>query len=107
MDKNFKGKINEKTSINDLILLGLYLLSRKKEKVDFESLLEKCFQLSPQLLSFENHDWPDARKLSRPLRSLRNKNIIQGNPQLGFSLTLKGEKEALEINKKLYQGKLL
>ncbi len=107
MSEKFQGKINQKTSINDLIVLALYLLEKKKENIGFEKLLEKCFKLAPQLISFKEHNWPDSRKLSRPLRSLREERLIQGNPKTSFSLTKKGKEEALRIKKKLYQGKLL
>ncbi len=103
----FKGKIDKNISINELVLLGLFLLSKESKKADFEALLEKCFQLSPELIAFESHKWPDARKIDRPLRNLRNKGLVSGSPDSYFSLTVKGKEEALKINKELYQGKLL
>ena len=106
--KGFAGnQVDKKIPINDLILLGIYLLEKEGKKCDFESLIEKCFKLSPALISFKNHKWPDSRKIDRPLRSLRKNSLIKTNPELLFSLTKKGAKKSLEIIKILYQGKLL
>lgn len=102
-----KAKIDKDISINDLIVLAIHLLDKENKETDFENILKKCFQLSPQLISFERNNWPDARKLDRPLRSLRKQKLVTGDPKSLFSLTKKGEKGALEINKKLYQAKLL
>ena len=100
-------QIDRKISINDLIILGVYLLEKEKRQCDFESLIEKCFKLSPELISFKKNKWPDSRKIDRPLRDLRKNNLIKINSEFLFSLTKKGTKEALEIIKILYQGKLL
>lgn len=101
------GQINQKISINDLILLGIYLLEKEGKQCDFESLIGRCFKLSPALISFKRNKWPDSRKIDRPLRSLKKNSLIKTNPELLFSLTKKGAKKSLEIIKILYQGKLL
>ena len=101
------GQINQRVPINDLILLGIYLLEKEGKKCDFESLIEKCFKLSPESISFKRNKWPDSRKIDRPLRSLRKNSLIKTNPELLFSLTKKGVKKSLEIIKILYQGKLV
>ena len=101
------SQIDRRISINDLIILGIYLLEKEEKQCDFELLIEKCFKLSPKLISFKKHRWPDSRKIDRPLRDLRKNNLIKINSELLFSLTKKGIKEALEIIKILYQGKLL
>jgi len=106
--KGFTGnQIGKKISINDLIILGIYLLEKEGRQCDFESLIEKCFKLSPELISFKRNNWPDSRKIDRPLRNLRKNSLIKTNPELLFSLTKKGAKKSLEIIKILYQGKLL
>lgn len=101
------SRIGQKISINDLILLAIYLLTKEEERGDFESLIEKCFQLSPESISFKKNKWPDSRKIDRPLRDLRKNDFIKMNSKLIFSLTKKGEKRSLQIIKVLYQGKLL
>lgn len=96
----------QKESLQELIIFSIYLLELKKEKPDFENILEKCFKLFPESFSFsKNSQWPDSRKVDRPLRSLRKEKIISGNPE-SFSLTEKGKKIALDINKKFKQNKL-
>ena len=94
--------------INNLILFSLYSLEADKKTATFEKLLEKCFLLFPKVFCFnELKKWPDARKLDRPLRNLRAKKFIKGDPSTVFSLTLIGEKKAKEIAKSLIQKKLL
>jgi len=100
-------QIDKKIPINDLILLGIYLLEKEGKQCDFESLIERCFKLSPESVSFKRNNWPDSRKIDRPLRSLRKEDLIKINSDFIFSLTKKGAKKSLEITKVLYQGKLL
>ncbi len=106
---NFSNEdIYKKISISDLILLSLYSLSFKKEKMSFEEIVAESFRLFPKIFSlkkFEN--WPDSRKLDRPLRNLRSKKFIKGDPKTYFSLTNLGKKRAREISKKFYQKRLL
>ena len=100
-------QIDRKIPINDLILLGIYLIEKEGRQCNFELLIEKCFELSPQSISFKKNKWPDSRKIDRPLRSLRKSNLVEISPNLVFSLTKIGKKKSLEIIKVLYQGKLL
>ncbi len=93
-------------SINDLILFILYSFGDKESS--FEKLAKECFSRFPQIFSLR--DYPqllDTRKLDRPLRTLRKRKLIKGDPQTFFSLTSQGKKEAQEITKKLLQKKLL
>jgi len=86
----------------------MYSLRLKGERCNFENIIEKCFNLFPKDFGFKNHpQWPDSRKLDRPLRSLRKQNLISGDPQTDFSLTKKGKEIALNIAKKIKQKKLL
>jgi len=104
----FDEEIYRSLGINNLILFSLYCLEAEKKKATFEKLLEKCFVLFPKVFSLNTiPQWPDARKLDRPLRALRNKKFIKGDPSSNFSLTLLGEKKAKEIAKSLVQKKLL
>jgi len=97
-----------KLSINNLILFSLYSLRESKQKVTFERLLKECFSLFPKAFSFSEYKkWPDSRKLDRPLRTLRKKKLISGNPKSYFSLTKSGKKLAEELGKILRQKKLL
>ena len=74
----------------------------------FERLIKKCFDLFPKVFGFSKYpQWPDSRKLDRPLRTLRNRRFITGGPKMVFSLTKEGKKKSLEIIKILRQGKLL
>jgi len=95
-------------SINDLILFCIHSVVLNNEKCGFERLVKECFTLFPDTLKFERYPiWPDSRKLDRPLRFLRKKKFIIGDPKIYFALTKDGEKRAIEIEKALRQGKLL
>jgi len=99
--------IYKKISSLDLILISLYSLELKKKKGNFENLLKESFRLFPRTFCFKGiAQWPDARKLDRPLRTLRGKNLVKGDPESLFSLTLKGKKKALELIEKFYQKRL-
>ncbi len=85
-------------SINDLILLSIYAVTNGGKKCTFENLIEKCYTLFPKTFGFQQHpEWPDARKLDRPLRDLRNKSLIGGDPKTFFSLTKNGKKRSEDI----------
>lgn len=104
----FDEELYKDKSINDLILFCLYSLSEKKEKCTFEKLVKECFTLFPKAFGFSKYrKWPDSRKLDRPLRALRKRKLITGNPKTTFSLTKQGQKRALEITKSFQQKKLL
>jgi hypothetical protein len=97
----------KKVGINNLILFSLYSLSEKKEKCTFERLVKECFYLFPKIFSFSTiSKWPDARKLDRPLRTLRRKKLIEGSPKNTFSLTKTGREAAESIVKIFGQKRL-
>lgn len=97
--------IYQKIPVTDLILFSAFSL--KKEKLDFEDLAKECFDVFPAVFSFEKYDfWPDSRKLDRPLRILREKEFIEGDPATFFKLTEKGERVARDLTQKFTQGKL-
>jgi len=88
-----------------LILFSIYSLG--KEKCDFERLVKECYTLSPENFCFSRYPkWPDARKLDRPLRTLRQKKLINGDPDTFFSLTRAGQKLAIDVAKTFKQRKL-
>jgi hypothetical protein len=104
----YKIMTGSKNSINELILFSLYSLNGDNKKSDFSSLIKECFVRFPAVFSFQKHpQWPDARKLDRPLRDLRKKKLIVISPQGLFKLTSKGGKLAKEVAKQLGQRKLL
>ncbi len=97
-------EVYKKASVKDLVLVSLYELQKESR---FEELLATCFNLFPEKFSFQNHkNWPDARKLGRPLRFLREEGLVKGSPEEGFSLTGKGKKESLQTINLFRQKKL-
>jgi len=104
---SFDEQLYKNKSITDLILYSIYLISEKKEKCTFEKLVKECFTSFPKAFCFSTHSkWPDARKLDRPLRTLRKRKLITGNPKTIFSLTKQGQKLAEEIAKSFKQKRL-
>ncbi len=92
-------------SINDIILFIINI--SPKEGVSFEDLLEGCFKKFPESISFsKNKNWPDSRKLDRPIRSLKLLGLIKMNSQDNFILSEKGRKRADMISRSMSQEKL-
>ncbi len=93
-----------KTKIGDLILVALS--GFKDKEVSFENLLERCFSLFPNRFSFLEHtEWPDARRLGRPLRLLREDGLVGGSRD-GFIIMKKGREVAAQALRLLKQGRL-
>ncbi len=110
MSKKNKGNsiFYKKTSVNDFILFAIYSVLLNKEICTFERLIKECFTLFPKTFGFSNYpQWPDARKLDRPLRFLRNRKLIGGDPASFFYLTKKGKEISESLAKALKQGRLL
>jgi hypothetical protein len=96
-----------KISVQNLILIALYNLGQSQKQVSFERILKECFDSFSQKFSISGYkNWPDARKLARPLRTLRKQKLVSGNPSQGFSLTQRGQAVALKILNLLRQKKL-
>lgn len=94
-------------SIKAIILLSIDAIIISGQKCSFEKLLQKCFEMSPETLAFSHFKkCPDARKIDRPLRTLRKEKLIKGTPQTSFSLTKSGKKAAQEAANVLRQKKL-
>lgn len=107
MKKPFDIVSYQKARITDLILFGINSVIENKEKCTFERLIKECFNLFPKAFSFSQYpQWPDSRKLDRPLRTLRKRKLITGDPKTFFSLTKTGKKIALETAKTFRQRKL-
>ncbi|MCP6719361.1 MAG: hypothetical protein KJI71_03965 [Patescibacteria group bacterium] len=101
-------ELYRRISINDLIIFAMNSTIDSKKGYKFETLVNKCFTLFPKVFSLSGYPkLPDSRKLDRPLRTLRKKGIIKGNPKTLFALTKAGKKRALEVTKAFRQGKLL
>jgi len=95
-------------AINELILFAISAVKEKREKCIFERLTKECFSLFPSVFSLAKYPkWPDTRKLDRPLRILRERKLVEGDPKTSFSLTVQGEKEAQSFAKTFCQEKLL
>lgn len=100
-------EIYKQKPIDSLILFGIYSVIEKKKECTFEKLVKECFTLFPKAFGFPKYPkWPDSRKLDRPLRTLRKRKLITGNPKTSFSLTKPGRKMAEEIIKGFSQRKL-
>jgi len=107
MKKSFDKESYKNLGINELILLGIYSIVSNGEKCTFERLVKEGFNLFPEAFCFSQYpEWPDSRKLDRPLRTLRKRKLITGDPKTSFSLTKLGKTIALETSKTFRQRKL-
>lgn len=103
----FDAELYNKLGINGLILFSINSVIEGGKECTFELLIKECFTDFPQVFAFKSHpQWPDSRKLDRTLRSLRNQNLIIGDPKTYFNLTKAGKKVAEDINKNFQQRKL-
>lgn len=92
--------------IEYLIVFGIYSLIKKDKECNFEQLIKECFTLFPKIFGFSHYpQWPDSLKFDRPLRKLREKGWVVGNPQTKFFLTKFGEKIARETKNRLFGTK--
>ena len=107
MKKSFDKELYKNLGINELLLLGIYSIVNNGEKCTLERLVKESFNSFPEAFCFSQYpEWPDSRKLDRPLRTLRKRKLITGNPKTYFSLTKLGKKMAIEILKTFRQKKL-
>ncbi len=105
--KHFNEALYKKLGINELILFCVRSIIKNKEKCTFERLVKESFILFPKIFRFFHlSQWPDSRKLDRPLRTLRKRKLITGSPKTFFSLTKSGKRIAEEIAKTFRQRKL-
>jgi len=105
---SFDEELYKKISVNDLIIFAVHSINIKGEKCTFERLVKECFTFFPKVFYLSQYQkWPDCRKLDRPLRTLRKRKLIAGNPKISFSLTKQGSKIALEIAETFRQKRLL
>lgn len=93
-----------KKSINNLILLSIYLI---EGPACFENIVAQCFHDFPEHFSLENYpQWPDSRQLDRPLRRLVADKLIKKSGK-NFSLTKEGKNIAQQVNRVVHQQKLI
>lgn len=105
--KTVDQELYQRISVNELILFAIQSLRERGEKCSFEELVKECFSFFPECFSFPGiKKWPDSRKLDRPLRTIRKRKLIVGEPKTSFSLTKLGKKAAEDVAKILRQGKL-
>ena len=105
--KRFNEELYKQLRINELILFCVHLIIRNKEKCTFQRLVKESFILFPEIFGFSHFaQWPDSRKLDRPLRTLRKRKLISGSPKTFFSLTKSGKRKAEETAKTFRQKKL-
>jgi len=103
MESGWPKEIYSGAGIRDLILAAFYNLQHSTP-TPFGRLLAECFNLFPEKFRLESYpEWPDARKLARPLRMLREENYISGGPENGYTLAKKGKKRASEVINSLRQ----
>lgn len=114
INKNMKQKpkfeeaLYGKVPISDLIVFAMYSIINNNRNCNFEDLVKQCFSLFPKAFELRGHPkWPDARKLDRPLRTIRRRKLITGDPKSSFTLTATGKKRALDVANAFRQGKLL
>lgn len=106
--KIFDSEIYQKTSVSDLILFAVSSVLEKKEVCTFGRLIRECFNFFPKSFNFsDNQQWPDSRKIDRPLRTLRSRKLISGDPQRFFFLTKIGKKRAEQVAESFRQKRLI
>lgn len=91
----------------NLIVFGIYSVTRNGEGCSFERLVKECFTLFPKAFGFFRYpEWPDSLKFDRPLRTLRERGWIVGGTRTLFSPTRFGEKVAEETEHILVSSEL-
>jgi hypothetical protein len=91
----------------NLILFGIYSVTKNGEGCSFERLVKECFTLFPRAFSFSRYpEWPDSLKFDRQMRTLRERGWIVGGAKTTISLTKFGEKIAEETERMLAGSKL-
>lgn len=93
-------------SLEDLILIGMDAVVKKKNKCSYGDLINELFSKHPRLFSIADYPkWPDTLKLDRPLRSLRSDRLITGSPVTFYSLTPLGKERVRFLNTQYFPVK--
>jgi len=91
----------------NLIVFGIYSVTKNGEGCSFERLVRECFTLFPKAFGFSRYpQWPDSLKFDRQVRELCKKGWIVGDAKTTISLTKFGEKIAEETKQMLTGSKL-
>ena len=91
----------------NLIVFGIYSVTKIGEGCSFERLVKECFTLFPKVFAFSRYpEWPDSLKFDRQLRTLRERGWIVGGARTTISLTKFGEKIANETEQMLAGSRL-
>ena len=86
----------------NLILFGIYSVTKSGEACSFERLVKECFTLFPKVFGFSRYpEWPDSLKFDRPVRTLRERGWVVGGSKTLFALTKFGEAIAKETERAL------
>jgi len=100
--KCYDEEVYTRIEMQDLILFGIYSVSKNGEICTFERLVAECFMGFPKIFAFKRFpEWPDSLKFDRPLRTLREKGLIVGGAKDYLSLTKFGEKKAIRTKENL------
>lgn len=101
----YKEEIYRRIPTNYLILFSIRSIVKRRERCTLEKIVGECFYLFPKVFSFERYlQWPDALKLDRQLRSLRERGFVTGNRRIPFALTKPGERIAENTKEFLNRG---
>jgi len=92
----------------NLIILGIYSVTKSGETCSFERLIKECFTLFPKAFGLSRYqEWPDSLKFDRSLRTLRERGWIVGSAKTTISLTKFGERIAEETELVLLGSELI
>jgi len=91
-------RLYTRMTLEDLILIGVYLTLQQEKACTFERLVAECFLNFPKVFAFKRYpQWPDSLRFDRPLRTLRQKGFITGSVKHYISITELGEQRVHEI----------
>jgi hypothetical protein len=83
------------TALNDLVTASIHFLLEHGVTTTTEEVVSTCFRLFPHKFSLKHYTrWPDSALVIRRLTDCREKGLVRGNPQEGFTLKFKGQKLA-------------
>jgi len=97
VETKYPEEVYIKVKMQNLIVFGIYSVTKNGETCTYERLIAECFYNFPKVFGFMRYpQWPDPLKFDRPLRTLREKGLIVGSVRDRFELTEFGERVAKE-----------
>ncbi len=88
--------------LNDLLVYAIYFLDHQGVGIASEDIISACFRLFPKKFSLKHYPrWPDSAMVSRHWNVCRSKGLIRGTAAEGFTLTYRGTRLAVRLEKKL------